>query len=123
MLPRRSQIAKPRHHPALPYTEIPAFMVELAKREGIAARALEFTILTAARTGEVIGALWGEIDLQGAVWTVPAHRMKAGKEHRVPLSPKAVSILEELPQEEDGGYVFPGGRNRTLPSVRIASSW
>ena len=84
-LPARSANGKVEHHAALPYAELPAFMAELRKREGVAAQALEFTILTAASTGEVIGARWDEID-QADVWTVPAGRMKAGKEHRVPLS-------------------------------------
>ena len=105
-LPARSRIAKPQHHAALPYRGIPAFMGELRTRLGIAPRALEFTILTAARTGEVIGAKWSEIDLAGRTWTVPSSRMKAGREHRVPLSDRAIAILDGLPRE--GEYVFPG---------------
>ena len=85
VLPARGEIKKTVHHPAMPYPELPAFMAELRKREGVAARALEFAILTAARTGEVIGAHWDEIDLEDKMWTVPAGRMKGGKEHRVPL--------------------------------------
>ncbi|GEO01186.1 bacteriophage P4 integrase [Novosphingobium sediminis] len=84
------------HHAALAYGELPAFMADLRAREALAARALEFAILTAARTGEVIGATWSEIDLAGAVWTVPASRMKAGKEHSVPLSKRALAILEAV---------------------------
>lgn len=93
ILPARSRLTR-GHHKAMPYEAIPAFVGALHKREAVAALALEFTILTAARTGEVIGAKWSEVDLDKAVWTVPAGRMKAGKEHRVPLSPRAVEILK-----------------------------
>lgn len=103
-------IAKPKHHPALPFTELPLFMVELAKREGIGARALEFTILTAARTGEVIGATWDEFDLKAKTWTIPAGRMKAKKQHRVPLSDAAVDLLKALPTEKGNPHVFVGPR-------------
>ena len=113
-LPARSTIAKVEHHAALPFTEIPAFMADLASREGIAARALEFAILNAARTGEVIGARWSEVDLDGKVWTIPADRMKAKKEHRVPLSSRVIQILRSLPRE--GDFVFPGGRKGTAIS-------
>jgi integrase len=90
LLPARSKVRKVEHHAALPYAELPDFMVALREQEGVGARALEFTILTAARTGEAIGALWDEIDLPGKLWTVPASRMKAGKEHRVPLSARTL---------------------------------
>jgi len=90
------------------------FMVEVASKEGVSARALEFTILTAARTGEVIGARWDEIDLAGGVWKVPADRMKGKREHRVPLSAKALAILHALPRE--GDYVFVGTRLGTAIS-------
>jgi integrase len=82
------------------------FMAELAPRVGYAARALEFLILTASRTNEVINATWDEVDLNTAVWTIPAERMKARKEHRVPLSERAASVLSDLPR--DGDYIFPG---------------
>jgi integrase len=108
VLPSRSKIAKPNHHAALPYAEIGAFMAELRSRDAVAARALEFTILTAARTGEVIGAKWDEIELKERVWTVPEGRMKGGKEHRVPLSNRAIKILSELPREEGNDYIFIG---------------
>jgi integrase len=107
-LPARGTIAKIKHHAALPFAELPDFIVRLAAHEGIAARALEFTILCAARTGEVIGARWSEVDLGAKVWTIPAVRMKAKKEHRVPLSGRALEILKALPREAD--FVFPGGR-------------
>jgi len=87
---------------------MPAFIAELCTRPGSAARALEFTILTAARTGEVTGATWAEIDLEAATWTIPAGRMKAAKEHRVPLSDHAIKLLRELPTEADNPFVFLG---------------
>src|SRR5262249_18202065 len=95
-----------------PYAELPGFLIELREQEGISARALEFTILTAARTGETIGERWNEIDLLDKTWTVPAERMKAGKEHRVPLSARALAILEEMQahRSADDGFVFPGGK-------------
>jgi integrase len=96
------------HHAALPYAELPKFWTQLVEREGVAALALEFTILTAARTGEVIGAKWDEIDLKAKVWIVPAGRMKAAKEHRVPLSDRAVEILKALPTERSNDFVFIG---------------
>ncbi len=108
VLPAPAQMAQTQHHRALPYGEVAAFLAQLSAREGFGARALEFTILTAARTGEVIGARWDEIDLKAGVWTVPAGRMKGGREHRSPLSVTAISILEALPR--DGEFVFPGGR-------------
>jgi integrase len=98
-----------KHHAALPFAHAPSFMAELRDRDSISARALEFTILTAARTNEVIGAKWPEIDLDAGVWTVPAERMKGGKEHQVPLSKRAMAILADLPRER-GGYVFPGAK-------------
>jgi integrase len=105
-LPARGTIVKVVHHAALRFAELPGFMVDLAKCKGVAARALEFTILNAARTGEVIGARWSEIDLEAKIWAIPAERMKASKEHRVPLSSRAVEILKELPRESD--FLFPG---------------
>ena len=110
LLPKKTKVRRIEHHAALPYREIAAFMAELRPQEGIAARALELAILTAARTGEVIGALWGELDLADRLWTIPAERMKADKEHRVPLSDAAIAILEDLQRVRQGDYVFPGGR-------------
>jgi integrase len=83
-------------------------MVDLQAREAIAARALEFTILTGARSGEVLGARWEEVDLDRAVWTVPATRMKAGREHRVPLSQRALKIVKAMHEVRNGDFVFPG---------------
>jgi integrase len=108
VLPKRGQIAPPVHLKALPYVELPAFMAELRARQSNAARALEFTILTAARTGETIGARWSEINLADKVWVVPAGRMKAGKEHRVPLVPAAIELLKALPREKGNDLVFVG---------------
>jgi integrase len=108
LLPNRRRVKRVRNHPAMPYVELPEFMGELRERTSVSARALEFAILTAARTGEVIGARWPEFDLQAAVWTLPATRMKAGKEHRVPLAERAIDLLSALPRE--GEFVFMGGR-------------
>jgi integrase len=122
VLPARSQLQTVQHHKALPFAELPAFMAELSQREGVAARALEFTILTAARTGETIGATWGEIDLKGSTWTVPAHRMKAHREHRVPLSDRALEILRALPREKGNDHIFVGAqRGAALSDMAMAS--
>jgi integrase len=96
-----------RHHPAMPYGEVPVFVRELQTHEGISARALEFTLLTAARTGEAIGAMWAEIDLDAQIWAVPARRMKSGRPHRVPLSDRCVEILRALPRIQGCPYLFP----------------
>jgi integrase len=94
----------------MPYADVPAFMARLRGHEFVSARALEFTILTAARTGEVVGALWSEIDTAAKVWTVAADRTKSGKEHRVPLSDRAIQLLEALPLEDGNEHVFIGKR-------------
>lgn len=96
-----------RNQPALPWPQMAEFMAALRTREGIAARALELTILTAGRSGEVLKAQWSEFDLQAKIWTVPADRMKAGKLHRVPLSARAIEILEQLPRDTKSDWVFP----------------
>jgi integrase len=111
VLPGKGKVTKVEHHAALPWRDIRAFMAELRKREGTAARALEFTILTAARTGEVIGAKWDEIDLREKTWTVPAGRMKGGKEHRVPLSARAIELLNDLYREDGNEHLFIGPQN------------
>jgi integrase len=112
---RRKRI---KHHAALPFDQAGALMLELREQQGVAPRALEFTVLTAARTGETIGLKWPELDLEGAVWTVPAERMKAGHEHRVPLSLAAVELLRNLPKA--GDYVFPSrGRNKPLSNMAM----
>jgi len=117
LLPKR-QVLTRGHHSALSYAEIPTFMEDLRRRPAVAARALEFAILTACRTSEVLGASWGEIDIDKKVWTIPASRMKAAREHRVPLSLRTMEIIEaqqkkgtEGPESEEHratGYVFPG---------------
>lgn len=111
LLARPSKVAKPRHFRAMPYADVPAFMAKLGEREGIARKALAFTILTAARTGEVTGAAWSEFDLDAGLWTIPAHRMKAGREHVVPLVPEAVKILAGLPRKRPP---FPLSENGML---------
>ena len=104
LLPKPTKVRAVKHHPALPNAEIGDFMTQLESREGVAARALGFTILTAARSGQTRGATWAEVDLDAMVWTVPANRMKAGKEHRIPLSKEAVALLGA--QREDDKLVF-----------------
>jgi integrase len=106
LLAKRSRLQKVQHHAALPYVEISAFMRQVQAQEGMAAFALQLAILTASRTNEVIGARQSEIDLESAVWTIPAERMKAGREHRVPLSNAAIDLLKPL-LEAAGEYVFP----------------
>ena len=110
LLPPRRKVAKVKHHPALPYKEIPKFMGDLRTREGMGALALEYTVLTAARTGETIGAKWAEIDMQSKLWIVPAERMKARVEHYVPLSARAIEILGTL--STDTEFVFPGNGDK-----------
>ena len=109
LLSKRSKLTR-GHHAAMPYDHVAAFVGRLRESESVAALALEFCILTAARSGEVLGARWSEIDLDKKVWTVPAHRMKAGREHRVPLPECAVAILRQLAEFRTGDYVFPGQR-------------
>ena len=110
LLPTRAKIQKIKHYPALPYDEIGAFMEALRGQEGVAARALEFLVLTAARTGEIIGARWDEVDLKDKIWVVPGARMKAGREHRVPLSGAALAILKQMNDIRESDFVFPGGK-------------
>ena len=110
LMPKRSKIQSVKHHAALPYAELPAFITLLSKQEGLGAIALRFAILTACRTNEVIGAMWEEINLETAIWTIPAERMKAGKEHRVPLCANALSLLLSLPKIDGSPYLFAGQR-------------
>jgi integrase len=116
LLARISKKRRVKHHPALPYAEIGAFIEKLQAEPGVAPRALEFAVLTCGRTGEVIGAKPDEFDLDKAIWTVPAERMKAGKEHRVPLSKRAIEIVKATPA---GEYVFPG-RDPKAPLSNMA---
>jgi integrase len=120
LLPKRSKVQAVEHHAALPYVEIGAFMAELRQQESVAARALEFTILTAARTGEVRGARWSEIDLDAKVWNIPASRMKANRPHRVPLSDAALAIVKAMAEIRQGDFVFPGTRaNRPMSKTGL----
>jgi integrase len=127
LLPGRAKVRKVEHHAALPFDDIPEFLIALRGREGVAAMALEFTILTAARTGEALGATWGELDLDAKVWTIPAGRMKADREHRVPLSVPALAVLDRVrPLALTAGGkpartapVFPGAR-RAMPMSNMA---
>jgi integrase len=121
LLPARQKLTR-GHHEAMPWDDMPDFIAGLRKRDGVAALALEFAILTAARSGEVRGARWDEIDLEQAIWTVPASRMKAGREHRVPLVPRAVEIVETMAKLPHEPFVFPGQRRGSpLSDMTLAS--
>jgi len=112
VLPPKSKVKRVQHHAALPHAELPAFITRLRAADGIAAQCLHFAILTATRSGEARGARWDEIDTEAGTWTIPAERMKAGKEHRVPLSPSALAILAAVPRR--GDYVFTAPRDGQL---------
>ncbi len=118
ILPARTQLSR-GHHQALPYAQMSEFFEMLRQMNSVAALALEFTILTAARTGEVLGATWAEVDMDRAVWTVPAARMKAGREHRVPLSPRAVEILK-LTKKLGAEWLFPGQKGKQMSGMTMA---
>jgi integrase len=119
LLPKPKKLSR-GHHAALPFTDIPVFVAKLRCQGSISAAALEFCILTAARTGEVINARWGEIDFEARVWTVPATRMKMKREHRVPLSDRSIGILESILESKTGDFVFPGQRRgRPLSSMAL----
>ncbi|PZR83585.1 MAG: integrase [Hyphomicrobiales bacterium] len=114
LLPKRGRLSR-GHHAAMPYASVPVFMVQLRQLDTMASMALQFAILTAARSGEAIGARWNEIDLGARTWTIPAQRMKAGATHRVPLAEAAMAIIERLAEVKTGEFVFPGqGRARHL---------
>lgn len=121
LLPKPSKVKKVEHHTALAIDELGAFMKKLQAREGMSARALEFLILTAARSGEVRGATWNEIDLDAGIWTVPAERMKAGREHRVPLCRRTVDLLNELPRIDASPLVFPAPRGGELSDMSLVA--
>ena len=110
LLPSPSKVRRVKHHAALPYAEVHEFIAKLREREGISAAALEFAILTAARTRRDHGATWDEINLKSRVWSVPAARMKANKDHRVPLSSGALSILQRVNKLRHDNFVFPSAR-------------
>lgn len=123
ILPAPAKVQKTEHHAALPYVDMCAFMTDLRQRKGIAARALEFTILTATRSGESRGAEWSEIDLASKIWTIPAERMKAGKEHRIPLSESACKLLGSTLRISGTGsrYVFPSLKGSTLSDMTLTA--
>lgn len=121
LLPAPSKVQKVEHHRALPIDATAAFMTSLRQREGTAARALEFAVLCAARSGEVRGALWSEIEMETAVWTIPAERMKAGKEHRVPLSKSAIRILRAQPHLKGNDLLFPSVRGGQLSDMSMTA--
>ena len=121
LLAARADVQKVKSHAALDYREIGAFMVELAKVEGMGARALEFAILNAARSGEVRGATWAEIDIEAGVWTIPAERMKAEKEHRIPLSSSALELLHNLPKIDASELLFPSNKGTVLSDMTLTA--
>jgi integrase len=121
LLAKPSKVNKTEHHAALPVADVGAFMARLRQAEGMGARALEFVILTAARSGEVRGVTRAEIDMAAKVWTVPAGRMKAGKEHRVPLSPEALALLAAVPKMAGTEYVFPAPRGGMLSDMTLTA--
>lgn len=121
MLAAPGKVAKVEHHAALPYSQLPVFMGQLRAAEGQGARALEFAILCAARSGEVRGATWDEIDLDGRTWTIPGERMKMGREHRVPLTDATVLILNAQPRVDGTDLVFPSARNRPLSDMTLTA--
>lgn len=119
ILPNPSKIRKVKHHPAVPWHEVGDFMIALRKRSGVATLALEFAILTAARSGEVRGMVWSEVDLDRKIWTVPADRIKAGRRHMVPLSNQAIKVLRNVPKGIESPYVFPAIRGGQLSDVAL----
>ncbi len=119
LLPAPAKIQKTVHRKALPIDAVPQFMRDLRDKEGVTARALEFVVLTAARSGEVRGATWGEIDLDAAVWVVPGDRMKAGREHRVPLCTQAVELLKKMPRFVGNEHIFPSPRGKALSDMAL----
>jgi integrase len=127
LLPAKSKVKQVTHHAALPWAQMAKFVAKLSGMQGMGARALEFTILTAARSGEVRGARWSEIDLKEKIWTVPAKRMKARKEHRVPLSDTAIALLERLPRVPDDAeagdeLLFAGAKSgRPLSDMSLSA--
>lgn len=119
LLPQPSKIAEVEHHKALDYEEVGSFMAELRQKEGMGAKALEFLILTAVRSGEVRLATWDEINFDKRIWTIPAGRMKAGKEHNVPLSDAAIALLKALPRIDGSNYLFPNTKGAPLSDMTL----
>jgi integrase len=119
-LPARAKVQRVEHHAALPYAEVSPFMAQLRKQEGMSALALQFLILTATRTSEVLNATWAEVDLDAGVWTIPEGRMKAGREHRVPLSKSALALLRELHKHRASDLIFPSAKpSRPLSNMAM----
>ncbi|MFL0357560.1 tyrosine-type recombinase/integrase [Erythrobacter sp. GH1-10] len=121
VLPPISKVQKVQHHSAMPFSDAPRFMEQLREKTNMGAFALEFAILTAARSGEVRHATWDEIDLEAGLWTIPAERMKARKEHRVPLSEAAIALLESVPRLANSNLVFPGQRGKPLSDMTLSA--
>ena len=121
LLPKPGKIAKADNHPALALADVASWVADLRKRVGMAARALEFAAFTAARSGEVRGAVWTEFDLSAALWTIPAERMKAGREHRVPLTPELVAMLRALPRMDGSSFVFFAPRGGMLSDMALSA--
>lgn len=121
LLPKPSKVARVEHHDALPASEVGTFMAALRKQEGIGAKALELVILTAARSGEVRGARWSEVDLDNGLWVVPGHRMKAGREHRVPLSDAAITLLKSVPRHAETELIFVGAKGGQLSDMTLSA--
>lgn len=119
LLPAPGKVQRVEHHRAMAISDMPGFMRELGQQNGVSALALTFLILTATRSGEVRGATWGEIDLSKAIWTIPPERMKAGREHRVPLSRTALSVLKQVPRIAACDYVFPSSRGGQLSDMAL----
>ena len=119
LLPAPSKIQKVKHHPALPYADISDFMAELTNKDGLGALALELTILTATRTSETLNAKWSEFDLQKGIWIIPADRIKAGREHRIPLSAPALKILKNLYEAKINDFVFPSKKDKPLSNMAM----
>ncbi|WVD66035.1 site-specific integrase [Orbus sturtevantii] len=122
IFPAKNKVKKVKHFAALPYKDLASFMAMLKKREGISARALEFSILTATRSCEVRGATWQELNLESKIWTIPAERMKAGKEHRIPLSDEAITLIKNLSQLSNSEYIFPAPRNGQLSDMSLTAT-
>lgn len=116
VLPRPSRVKKPTHHPAMPYDEIPTFFRELRENQCPSSFALQLMILTAARTNEILGARWDEVNVESALWTIPEQRMKSGREHRVPLSDTALDVLQQIPRIDGSPFIFNGARHKNYLS-------
>jgi integrase len=119
ILPKRHRLTR-GHHAAMPFEDVPGFVARLRRSSGMGPRALEFAILTAARSGEVLGARWDEVDLAAKIWTVPARRMKAGRVHRVPLCERALALLAEMETVRTNDLIFPGARGKQLSVMTMA---